>query len=106
MGAATRVIALREDGRYGGIIEVADAYGEDMSDETQSVESIARLTDVVLHPALAARDAEILFEKHGADALAVVSDLADRKVIGTLTEAHLLRRYAQELESAQADLSR
>lgn len=106
LGAATRVIALREDGRYGGIIEVADAYGEDMSDETQSVESIARLTDVVLHPALAARDAEILFEKHGADALAVVSDLADRKVIGTLTEAHLLRRYAQELESAQADLSR
>ncbi|MGV8855880.1 MAG: chloride channel protein [Devosia sp.] len=106
LGAATRVIALREDGRYAGLIEVADAYGESVADDTAPVQTILRHADVILHPALGAGDAEALFEKHNADALVVVSDLADRKVIGTLTESHLLRRYANELEKARSDLAR
>ena len=106
LGAATRVIALREDGRYSGLIEVADAYGETITDDATTVQTILRHTDVILHPALSAGDAEALFEKHNAEALVVVTDLADRKVIGTLTESHLLRRYANELEKAQTDLSR
>lgn len=106
LGAATRVIGLREDGRYAGLIEVADAYGEAIADDGAPVSSILRHKDVMLHPALGAVDAEALFEKHKADALVVVSDLTERRVIGTLTESHLLRRYANELEKARADLAR
>jgi CIC family chloride channel protein len=37
--------------------------------------------------------------------LAVVDDKYDRTVVGLLTEGHLLRRYAEELEKARRDLS-
>lgn len=104
LGSATRVIALREDGRYAGLVEVSDAYSDGNKDEDATVYDILRHTEVMLHPALGAGDAEALFDKHNADALVVVSDLAERKVIGTLTESHLLRRYAEELEKARADL--
>jgi CIC family chloride channel protein len=104
LGAATRVIALRADGRYAGMIDVAEAYGDGV-DEIALVATLLRQKDVMLHPALGARDAELLFEKHNADALVVVSDLTGRDVIGTLTEAHLLRRYSQELEKARVDLT-
>ncbi|HTN61177.1 MAG TPA: chloride channel protein [Devosia sp.] len=106
LGAATRVIALRNGGRYAGIVEVADAYGETAADDNATVQTILRQTDIVLHPALGAGDAAVLFEQHNDEALAVVADLADPKVIGTLTEAHLLRRYSSELEKARADLAR
>jgi CIC family chloride channel protein len=106
LGAATRVVALRDDARYAGLVEVADAYGDAAADDAASVQSILRHAETMLHPALGVGDAEALFEKNNADALVVVSDLADRKVIGLLTEAHLLRRYATELEKARADLAR
>lgn len=105
LGAATRVVALRPDESYAGLVEVADAYGEIASDDSLLVASLLRHKEIMLHPALGTRDAEALFEKHNADALVVVSDLSDRRVIGTLTEAHLLRRYSEELEKARADLA-
>lgn len=105
LGSATRVVAVRDDESYAGLIVVADAYGDAIVDATASIKTILRQSDVMLHPALGAGDAQALFEKHSADALAVVSDLAGRKVIGTLTESHLLRRYAEELEKARADLA-
>ena len=36
-----------------------------------------------------------------AEALGVVEDLDGRKVIGLLTEAYALRRYAEELDKAR-----
>lgn len=105
LGSASRVIALREDGRYAGLIYVSDAYGEGVPEDVAAVQTILRFPDVMLHPALNAIDAEAMFETHKADALVVVSDLTERKVIGTLTEAHLLRRYSTELERARADLA-
>ncbi|WP_248306952.1 MULTISPECIES: chloride channel protein [unclassified Devosia] len=105
LGSANRVIATRDDGRYVGLIDVADAYAPDGLDEAGTVSQILRQTDVMLHPALQALDAGALFEKHNAEAIVVVSDLGDPKVIGILTEAHLLRRYSNELEKARADLA-
>jgi CIC family chloride channel protein len=42
------------------------------------------------------------FEENGADALAVVD--ADRHVLGVVTEAYVVRRYATELERQHLDL--
>lgn len=36
--------------------------------------------------------------------LAVVADAADPVVVGTLTEAHLLKRYCAELERRQDEI--
>ena len=37
--------------------------------------------------------------------MAVVHDFTDRTVVGLLTEGHLMRRYAEELDKARKDLS-
>lgn len=51
------------------------------------------------------REAIELFEKAEADALVVVEDPQSRQVIGTLTEQHALRRYAEELERSRRSLA-
>jgi len=105
LGAANRVIATRDDNRYAGLIDVADAYAPDGLDEAGTVEQILRQREVMLHPALQAVDAGAVFEQNNSEAIVVVTDLNDPVVIGILTEAHLFRRYSNELEKARADLA-
>jgi CIC family chloride channel protein len=45
------------------------------------------------------------FARAGSEELAVVADFAERRVVGLLTESHLMRRYAEELEKASRELS-
>jgi chloride channel protein, CIC family len=51
------------------------------------------------------KDAADIFERTESEALAVASDFGTRHVIGLLTEAHVLRRYTEELEKARQELS-
>lgn len=46
-----------------------------------------------------------IFARSGSEELPVVDNFANRRVVGLLTEAHLLRRYAEELDKARKDLS-
>ena len=62
------------------------------------VADLLRLTDQVLLPAMNAKEAMAAFEAAEAEALAVVDGLETRRVIGLLSEAHLLRRYGEELD--------
>ncbi|MDQ6702782.1 MAG: hypothetical protein M3Z96_06585 [Pseudomonadota bacterium] len=45
------------------------------------------------------------FEQNENEALAVVDNENERHVIGLLTEAHVLRRYSDELDKARRELS-
>ena len=45
------------------------------------------------------------FEQSENEALAVVDNEKERHVIGLLTEAHVLRRYTDELDKAHRELS-
>jgi CIC family chloride channel protein len=45
------------------------------------------------------------FQRAGAEELAVVEDFDERIVLGLLTESHLMRRYAEELDKARRDLA-
>ena len=45
------------------------------------------------------------FEQSENEALAVVDNEKERHVIGLLTEAHVLRRYTDELDKARLELS-
>ena len=49
----------------------------------------------MLSPAMNAQAAATLFEQSASEELAVVDNMDRRKVVGLLTEAHLLRRYAE-----------
>jgi CIC family chloride channel protein len=100
LGSTSRVFLLDETGRYAGVVITADAYAESVEPEG-SIDSLATSRDIVL-----ASDTDIeavmrLFETSGTDALAVVDD--DRRVLGLVTEAYVVRRYASELERQQMD---
>ena len=45
-----------------------------------------------------AKEAMAVFDVTEADALVVVDDLETRRVVGLLSEAHLLRRYSEEVD--------
>jgi len=52
----------------------------------------------MLLPSMAIKEAVLAFDRAEAEALAVVDSFSQRRVIGLLTEAYALRRYAAELD--------
>jgi chloride channel protein, CIC family len=46
-----------------------------------------------------------IFDKSESEALAVVNDLVELKVLGLLTESHTLRRYSEELDRQRRQVS-
>ena len=68
-----------------------------------AIATLARFTDRMLLPWMTVREALDLFELSEADALVVVDHEATRRIVGTMTEAHALRRYGEELERQQPD---
>ena len=65
----------------------------------------AALQGAVLLPSMNVKEAAAVFERAEADALAVVDGPEGRKVLGLLTEAHALRRYAEELDRRRRELA-
>ena len=103
VGSSASVIAVDERGRYAGIVQVADAHAPEVSAD-KAVKEILRYTDGILLPGMAIKEAVLAFDRAEAEALAVVDSYADRRVIGMLTEAFALRRYAAELERRRKEL--
>jgi CIC family chloride channel protein len=107
LGSAQWVIAADPLGQYKGMVFLPDAYLANADDAAGPADlgSLARLSEVFLLPQLNSHVAAQLFEQSESEALAVVDNAANRRVIGLLTEAHLLRRYAEELDKARRELS-
>jgi CIC family chloride channel protein len=104
LGSAQRVIAVDEGQHYVGVLIVAELHS-DLSDGETPVRSLTQFKDAVLVPTMNVQSAAETFQRAGAEELAVVEDFADRVVLGLLTESHLMRRYAEELDKARRDLS-
>jgi CIC family chloride channel protein len=60
--------------------------------------------DEMLLPEMAVKEAVLAFDRAEAEALVVVDSFLDRRVVGLLTEAYVLRRYAAALEGRRRDL--
>jgi CIC family chloride channel protein len=101
LGSTSRVVLLDEAQHYAGIVPTAVAY-VDGADPEAKVGTLARRPDETL--AAERHIAEIMdvFDRLGVDDLAVVA--ADGRLLGLLTEAHVRKRYAAELERAQREL--
>lgn len=102
-GSAQRIVLLDEAGHYDGIVHLAELHAAP-SDQTP-IRTLALFRNAMLTPLMNVREAIELFEKAEADALVVVEDPQSRQVIGTLTEQHALRRYAEELERSRRSLA-
>jgi CIC family chloride channel protein len=103
LGSATQVIAVDEDGRYAGIVVVADAHAADLP-VTASVREILRHADHMLLPQMTAQEAITAFDRFEAEALPVVDSGERRQVVGLLSEAHTLRRYSDASERQRREL--
>lgn len=102
LGAATRVVVLDEAGRYAGLVSVPEAHAE-TSDELDNIGTLLHHEKTPLLPAMNAKEAMAIFDASEAEALAVIDGWESRNVIGLLTQAHLLRRYGEELEKRRTE---
>jgi len=103
LGSSAAVVAIDDQGRYVGMALVADAHAAEASPD-QAIKSLLRAKEVMLVPSMAIKEAVLAFDRAEAETLAVVDSYTDRHVIGLLTEAYALRRYAAELERRRQEL--
>ena len=96
-------VVLVSDGRYAGLALAAD-LNVSADHEARPVRSVARQADAVLLPGTPVRQMLAAFTEAETDILAVVDGLTTRGVVGTVTEAHVLRKYGEELERRNSEL--
>src|SRR5579863_6400174 len=101
-GSTGFVIAVDERERYVGLVLVADAHAPESADK--SIKDLLRHPEDMLLPGMAVKEAVLAFDRAESEALAVVDSYLDRRVIGILTEAYVLRRYSAALEGRRRDL--
>jgi chloride channel protein, CIC family len=106
LGSNDLVVAVDETGRYAGIVPLNRAHAHDLDRAAASTRLSSLLVhkDAVLLSSMNVKEAIAAFEAAEADALAVVDNMAERHVLGVLTEAHALRRYSEELDQRRREL--
>lgn len=102
-GSKTQVVAVDDAGHYAGLVLVADAHAPDI-DTTKSLRGILRHQRAMLHPGMNIQEAIAAFDAAEAESLAVVEGGDQLRPIGVLTEAHAMRRYAEESERRRRDI--
>jgi len=107
IGSTQRVILVDEGDKYAGLVLVPEIYANPTSaqDEAQNLGDFIRYKNDFLQPQMNAKQAAAIFDKTESEALAVVNNLIERKVIGQLSESHTLRRYSEELDRRRREVS-
>jgi CIC family chloride channel protein len=103
LGSTNQVIAVDEDGRYAGMVLVAEAHAAELPSITP-LRNILHHADHVVLPQMTAQEAIAAFGKFEAEALAVVDSVERRQVLGLLSEAHALRRFSDASERQRREL--
>lgn len=103
LGSTNQVTVVDEDGRYAGMVIVAEAHAVDLG-ATLSLRDILHHQEHMLMPQLTVQEAISAFDRFEAEALPVVDTLERRQVIGLLSEAHALRRYSDASERQRREL--
>jgi CIC family chloride channel protein len=102
LGSKTKVVAVDDADRYVGLALVADAHAPGI-DAKSGLNGILHHRDVVLHPLMNIQEAIEVFDAAEAESLVVVDTGGEHRPIGILTEAHAMRRYAEESEQRRRE---
>jgi CIC family chloride channel protein len=103
LGSKTQVIVVDGDGRYVGLALVADAHAPEI-EASHGLISLVHHRNATLQPGMNIQQAIAAFDAAEAESLAVVDPDGERRPIGVLTEAHAMRRYAEESEQRRREL--
>jgi CIC family chloride channel protein len=101
LGSTSRVILLDEEDHYAGMVPTTRAYADGV-DLDDPVDTLARRPDETVTPDRNIAEVMQAFDRLGIDDLAVIDSAGG--VLGLLTESHVRKRYADELEKAQREL--
>jgi len=97
-GSIKQVFVVDDRGRLCGIVDPAGATALDNVAGTKTVKDVVSKTASFLLPGEDLHTALDRFSHTTQETLPVVDNAEDRRVIGYLSEAYALRRYAHELE--------
>ena len=103
LGSTPRIVAADASGHYAGIASVPEIYAVD--EDGGTLRDMLHHADHVLLPKQSVKEAISTFEAAEADALVVVDNRDNQRVIGLLTEQYALKRYAEELDRARRAVS-
>ncbi|HEY5279704.1 MAG TPA: chloride channel protein [Pseudolabrys sp.] len=103
LGSTNQVIAVDEDGRYAGMVLVAEAHAAEVG-APDNLRALLRHADHMLLPQMTVQESVAAFDRFESEALAVVDSVERRQVIGLLSEAHALRRYSEASERQRREL--
>ena len=103
LGSSPHVVAVDEADRYVGLIHVPELHAAEVA-ENRPIKDFLHYTDEMLLSGMAVKEAVLAFDRAEAEALAVVDSYLDRRVIGLLTEAYVLRRYSAALERRRQEM--
>ena len=102
LGSKTQVVAVDATGRYVGLAVVAEAHAPDIN-AARGLVGILHHQEFVLHPVMNIQEAIAVFDAAEAESLAVVEADGERRPVGILTEAHAMRRYAEESDKRRRE---
>jgi CIC family chloride channel protein len=97
-GSIKKVFVVDERGRLRGIIDSVEASGLEGAEAVKTVGKLVSKPAPFLLPGNDLRTALDRFSLTAQETLPVVDNSEDRRIIGYLSEAYALRRYAHELE--------
>jgi CIC family chloride channel protein len=97
-GSIKKVFVVDERGRLRGIIDPVEASGLEGAEAVKTVGELVSKPAPFLLPGNDLRTARDRFSQTAEETLPVVDNSEDRRIIGYLSEAYALRRYAHELE--------
>ncbi|HTT85570.1 MAG TPA: chloride channel protein [Rhizomicrobium sp.] len=99
-GTAKRVFAVAPDGHYAGWIDMAAVNDPQLDEDVEAgvAADMVQQRDNYLLPNDNVRTALARFDETQSETLPVLSARDDPRVVGYVTEAYALKRYAQELE--------
>jgi CIC family chloride channel protein len=103
LGSKTQVVAVDSEGHYLGLAMVAEAHAPEL-ENAKCVRDILHYHNVVLNPLMNIQEAIAVFDTAEAETLAVVEADGEHKPIGMLSEAHAVRRYAEESEQRRREV--
>src|SRR5262249_29982862 len=105
VGMVKRLFVLEETGGFRGVIDTAALHLAltPTEGEPQRVGDLLSTPQEPILPSTPVRSILKQFEQQEVENLAVVSDLATRRVVGFVTEAYILKRYNRELERRRSE---
>jgi CIC family chloride channel protein len=105
VGSVKRLFVLEEDGAFRGILDTAALHlaKAPTEGEASRVGDLLPVRQEPLLPSTPIRSILNQFEQQEVESLAVVNNAADRRVLGFVTEAYVLKRYNHELERRRSE---